>query len=70
MVLLRNDTGTPGTNRKIYSEEADGETRTGNPSVINCMRATAIELTNSKAIARKELSLSCIIIYLSFLNCG
>ena len=33
MVLL--DTGTPGTKREIYSEEADGETRTGNPSVIN-----------------------------------
>ena len=30
MVLL--DTGTPGTNREIYSEDADGETRTRNPS--------------------------------------
>ena len=27
MVLL--DTGTPGTSREIYSEDADGETRTG-----------------------------------------
>ena len=26
MVLL--DTGTPGTSREIYSEDADGETRT------------------------------------------
>ena len=33
MVLL--DTGTPGTSREIYSEDADGETRTRNPSVIN-----------------------------------
>ena len=29
MVLL--DTGTPGTSREIYSEDADGETRTHNP---------------------------------------
>ena len=29
MVLL--DTGTPGTSREIYSEVADGETRTRNP---------------------------------------
>ena len=33
MVLL--DTGTPGTSREIYSEDADDETRTRNPSVIN-----------------------------------
>ena len=33
MVLL--DTGTPGTSREIYSEDADGETRTRNPSIIN-----------------------------------
>ena len=33
MVLL--DKGTPGTSREIYSEDADGETRTLNPSVIN-----------------------------------
>ena len=33
MVLL--DTGTPGTSREIYSEDADGETGTHNPSVIN-----------------------------------
>ena len=33
MVLL--DTGNPGTSREIYSEDADGETRTRNPSVIN-----------------------------------
>ena len=29
MVLL--DTGTPGTNREIYSKDADGEARTRNP---------------------------------------
>ena len=33
VVLL--DTGTPGTNREIFSEDADGETRTRNPSIIN-----------------------------------
>ena len=33
VVLL--DKGTPGTSREIYSEDADGETRTLNPSVIN-----------------------------------
>ena len=29
------DTGTPGTSRKIYSEDADDGTRTRNSSVIN-----------------------------------
>ena len=33
VVLL--DTGTPGTSRAIYSEDADDETRIRNPSVIN-----------------------------------
>ena len=33
VVLL--DTGTPGTSREIYSEDADGETQTLNPSVRN-----------------------------------
>ena len=33
VVLL--DTGTPGTSREIFSEDADGDTRTQNPSVIN-----------------------------------
>ena len=33
VVLL--DTGTPGTSREIFSEDADGETQTRNPSVIN-----------------------------------
>ena len=33
VVLL--DTGTPGTSREIYSEDADDGTRTHNSSVIN-----------------------------------
>ena len=33
MVLL--DIGTPGTSREIYSEDADGEIRTRDHSVIN-----------------------------------
>ena len=33
VVLL--DTGTPGTSREIYSEDADGETRTRNPWIRN-----------------------------------
>ena len=33
VVLL--DTGTLGTSRETYSEDADGATRTGNPSVYN-----------------------------------
>ena len=33
VVLL--DTGTPGTSREIYSEDANGENRTHNPLVIN-----------------------------------
>ena len=35
-VVLLN-TGTPGTSRELYSEEANGDTRTRNPSVINRM---------------------------------
>ena len=33
VVLL--DTGTPGTSKEIYSEDAEDGTRTRNPSVIN-----------------------------------
>ena len=54
MVLL--DTGTPGSSREIYSEDADGETNSQpldyKPSAL------AIEVYSSKAIAGKELSLS------------
>ena len=49
MVLL--DTRTPGTSKEIYSEDADGETQTRNPSIIN-----RVLLPCSKAIAGKELS--------------
>ena len=55
MVLL--DTGTPGTSREIYREDADGETRIRNPWITKSS-ALAIELYSSKAIAEKELSLS------------
>ena len=55
MVLL--DTGTPGTSRELYSEDADGETRTGNPWITK-PSALAIELYSSKTFAGKELSLS------------
>ena len=54
VVLL--DTGTPGTSREISSEDADGETQT--QPLGYKPRALAIELTSSKAIAGKELSLS------------
>ena len=33
MVLL--DIGNPGTSGEIYSEDADGETRTRNPWITN-----------------------------------
>ena len=55
MVLL--DTGTPGTSREIYSEDADGED--SNSQLLDYKpSALAIELYSSKAIAGKELSLS------------
>ena len=47
VVLL--GTGTPDTSREIYSEDADGETRTRNSLVIT--DALAIELNSSKDIA-------------------
>ena len=55
MVLL--DTGTPGISREIYSEDAIDGTLTLQP-VSYSTSALAIELNNSKAITRKELSLS------------
>ena len=42
VVLL--GTGTPNTSREIYSEDADGETRTRNPLVITY--ALTIELNS------------------------
>ena len=35
MVLL--DTGTPGTSREIYSEDAEGEARTRNPWITKAI---------------------------------
>ena len=65
VVLL--DTGTPGTSREIYSEDADGETRTRNPSAL------AIELYSSISNCWEGVEfiqlMYCINIYLSFLNC-
>ena len=48
MVLL--DTGTPGTSRDIFIEDADGETPATNPWITK-PSASAIELYSSKAIA-------------------
>ena len=72
MALL--DTGTPGTSKEIYSEDAEKKDSNSQPLGYK-LSALAIELNNSKAIAEKELSLSswCVAslyIYSSFLNCG
>ena len=66
MVLL--DTGTPGTSREIYSEDADGEIRTRNPWITNPV-LEPLSYPAQRAIAGKELSLSswCIAsLYISF----
>ena len=55
MVLL--DTGTPGTSKEIYSEDADVELPNSQPLDYK-PSVLAIELYSSKAIASKELSLS------------
>ena len=55
MVLL--DAGTPGTRREIYSEDADGQTRTRKPWIPNPV-LWPFELYSSKAIPGKELCLS------------
>ena len=51
------DTETPGTSREIYSENADGETRTRNPWITNPV-LFPLSYKSSKAISLKELSLS------------
>ena len=56
MVLL--DTGTPGTSREMYSENADDGTRTRNLSIGYKPSALTIKLDSSIAIVGKELSLS------------
>ena len=48
MVLL--DTGTPGTSRETFSEDADDGTQTCNPSVFKSS-ALVFELYNSMARA-------------------
>ena len=57
MVLL--DTGTPDTSREIFSEDADGETRIRNPSIILSHSISLIrcqsQLSNDKYIMMKEL---------------
>ena len=54
MVLL--DTGTPGTSREVYSEDADGEARTRNPWITK-PSALDIELYSLTSSAVKEFSL-------------
>ena len=56
MVLL--DTVTPCTSREIYSEDADGETRTRNPWITSPVLLPLSYNSSIKAIAGKELSLS------------
>ena len=67
MVLL--DTRTPGTSRKIYSEDASGESQTLGYKTS----ALAIELYSSISHCWEGVEfiqlVYCIIIYLSFLNC-
>ena len=43
MILL--DTGTPGTSREIYSEDADGEIRTRNSSQLQLRNDKYIMMT-------------------------
>ena len=50
-------TGTPGTSREIYSEDANDVDSNSQPLGYK-PSALSIELNNSKAIARKGLSLS------------
>ena len=52
MVLL--GTETPGANRGIFSEDADGETRTSNPLVISLMRSQP-QLSNDKYIMKSYI---------------
>ena len=66
------DTGTPGTSREIYSKDANGETRTHNPSVINeCSSHWAKQLKSYCFGGLEFIQLVYfMIIYLSFLNYG
>ena len=55
MVVL--DTRTPGTSRGIYSEAANGKTRTRNPCITKAV-LEPLSYTAQFAIAGKELCLS------------
>ena len=61
MILL--DTGTPGTSRKIFSEDADDGSRSRSPLLIN-QALQPLSYTAQKAIAGKEFSLTswCIVL--------
>ena len=65
------DTGTPGTSRETYSEYADGETRTRNPSITNPVLQPLSYTVQSYCWEGVEFIqlVYCIIIYLSSLNC-
>ena len=51
------DTGTPGTSREVYSEDANGETGTQNPWITKPV-LKPLSYTAQFAIAGKELSFS------------
>ena len=53
MVLL--DTGTPGTSREIFSQDADDGTRTRNPLHYK-PSALAIELYSSKVVSNRGVA--------------
>ena len=70
MVIL--DTETSGTRREIYSDDANGETRT-RKTLDYKPSALAIELQELKSYWWEGVEfiqlVYCIIIYLSFVNC-
>ena len=69
VVLL--DTGTPGTSREIYSENADGETRTRNSWITNTVLYPLSYTAQKLLLGGVEFIklVHCIIINLSCLNC-
>ena len=69
VVLL--DTGTPGTSREIYSEDAEGETPTRNPWITSPVLQPLSYTAQSYSWEGLEFIklVYCIIIYLSYLNC-
>ena len=67
VVLL--DTGIPGTSIEIYIEDADGETRNRNPTKGSSHWAKQLKSCCWEGAEFIQL-VYCIIMYLSFLNCG